>query len=132
MKLPWVSREAFEARGEGLIRQQVNHAAQLASERVRYDALLDKYIALATKTPVVPERTLPDQSIPATIASAREPSVITQTIREEAAGDPRLTGYLRRRARELKLEHPDWEPAQIAEQLGSWQTTEREGVEPPK
>ena len=59
----------------------------------------------------------------------REPSVIAKAITEEAGNDARLAAYLRKRAVELKREHKDWTPEQIAEQLGSWQSTETEGLD---
>lgn len=52
----------------------------------------------------------------------RRKSVVSEAIREQSGGDPRLMGYLRKRANDLKRDgKPD---ADIAAELSRWSTTE--------
>ncbi len=75
------------------------------------------------------DRVLPVPSSPVTATPVREPrtpDVVQQAIRDEAAGDSRLAGHLRKRANELKAEGKN--PEEIAQELRTWQTTADEGL----
>ena len=139
MKLPWQSREIANQ----IERRRVDTAEQLArrtaecaewsrlcadatnryDEMVRnYHALLDKYVALATRP--LPQTIITREHEPLPEAPARELSVIDAVIRLEAKGDHRLARYFRARAKRLKDDHPHWTDQQVATELSRWETAE--------
>lgn len=111
MKWPWVSRLSYETKCEALVSARETIAAlsgALATERTRYDALADKYVAHGT--PV----TLPTKQ--------RDP--VLDAISERAAGHPDLLRFLGVYARKARREHvPDDE---IIATVSNWNRTERD------
>lgn len=71
-----------------------------------------------------PPTVLAPVPIPATAPERRPTSVIDDVIRLEAKDDMRLTKYLRKRAKVLRGEHPQWTDGQIATELSRWETAE--------
>ena len=61
--------------------------------------------------------------IPHVALPARKKSPISDVIKQESGGDPRLAGYLRKRARQLRSEGKA--PADIASELQRWSSTEQ-------
>lgn len=124
MNLPWVSREMLNLAERRRCDAIAEHEAEVAFVYRQLDAANERIAFLL-------DRVLPVPASPVTATSVREPrepSVIAQTIRDESAGDIRLAAHLRKRARELKAEKPDWKPEQIAEELRNWQTTATDGL----
>jgi hypothetical protein len=90
---------------------------QIDRLNLRIDSLLDR----ALPVPASPVMATP-------VREPRTPDVISKAIREEAGTDTRLAAFLRKRAKELKTEHKDWEPQQIADELSQWQSTADDGL----
>jgi FtsZ-binding cell division protein ZapB len=89
--------------------------------QTRYDTLLDKYHELAQ--PKVAEKEVPG------VPAERVTSPVTDAIRAESGGNPRLAQYLSRRAAELRRENPKASAEDIAGMLQSWSSTEDDGNE---
>jgi hypothetical protein len=126
MKFPWVSRETLEetkaAYQKALDAQATeieNLKWELEHEHSLTASVIEKYAALANP-PVIHNLDVPR----GTNGEKSAVSVITQAIRDESGGDQRLAAFLRKRSRDLKAEHPDWEDEQVAAELAKWETTE--------
>lgn len=133
MKWAYVARETYDAvkRESDALRAALMAAsahARAETERAgelrwtveemgkRYDAMAERYHALAA--PPKPEMAEAAPLID------RVPSIVTQAIKDESGGDPRLAAHLRKRANELKAEKKT--PEEIVAQLSTWQSTEEE------
>lgn len=124
---PWIARTThlalIEAR-DRLITYERDRREAAETERAliaaRHADLLERYIALLSPAPVLTVASVP--SAPNVSRSTRERSVVERTIRDQAAGDPKLAAHFRKRARELKLEGLSDE--RIAVELAAWATTE--------
>lgn len=130
MKSPVVSRATYEAverralHAESMWQQEAQRATECDErwER-RFEALQAQYAALVERITASP---VPAAS-PAPLPPPPHPlSLIAQAIRDEARGDRRLADYFRKRAAELRREHPGMSDEQIALELRSWQTSEPE------
>lgn len=110
MKWPWVSRETYAAA-----------VREAETWRAEYRAMQSRYFDAVT--PRQPTLTYTE---PANEPVKKRPSPIAAAIKQESGGDPRLAGYLRKRARELRAE--GMVPADIAVELVRWQTTEEAGA----
>lgn len=123
VNLPWVSRVTYD-------QMKADHQRALDSqatviENLQWEIEHQRQLTetLVTRLlPVLPVKAAPVERAPT------EVSPITKAIRDEAAGDPRLAAFLRKRSRAIKAEHPDWEDSQIADELAKWETTETEAT----
>lgn len=84
------------------------------SWRLRYDALLDRYHAIANPPAPPPS--------PIQINQRPQASFVDQIIRDQAKGDARLTAHLHAYARELKANGNNEDEIGLA--LTQWSTTE--------
>lgn len=115
---PWVSRQvALLRENERLAMENANLRADIAI-LARFDALLEKYVAAVSPKTIT--LTTPTESLELPVK--REPSIVSQVIREQSGGDPRLAAHLRTYAGKLKREGAD--ENQIAYALGVWVSTE--------
>ncbi len=124
MKLPWVSREAFDALAASEQRWQEGWTLSQIREgetKRAFDALLEKYHALARPPEV-------SHIVPRGTVEKSEPSIIAKTIREESGGDIRLAHYFRKRVTQLRRENPKMTDEEIAEQIATWESTDTEAT----
>lgn len=114
MKLPFVSRLAYDT-----LKEQCGEAER------RYQTLLAAFTAIQTHH-AVPLTITPEGKVEPLMAPPKPRDIVQETIRQEAAGDRRMAEHLRKRARELRQEHPLWSPDQIAGELARWETADAE------
>lgn len=121
IRLPWVSRDIHD-RCMASYQNDLNAAiGREQTAQRRYDDLLERFLALAT--PPLPLANAP------TAAPEKKDSVIAKTIRAESGGDSRLSAHFWKRVKEIKVEHPDWEDSQIADELSKWDSTAVEATQ---
>lgn len=116
MRLPWVSRLSYETKCDALCSARETIAAlsrTVADERARYDALADKYVALAAPKP-------PLQAKP------RDP--VMDAITDRAQGSRELLGFLGAFARESRRNGMDDE--ELIAIVSNWNRVEKHTDEP--
>jgi len=137
MRLPWVSRLAYDQMEAAWLHEIDNRA----NTQTRHDRLLTMYHELALRVTEPPKQTVDvkpastaedaarlediarSAAMPLVpVSDSRVRSVIAQTIKDEAAGNPKIAQWLHKRARELRAENKT--PEEIAAALRQWQTTE--------
>lgn len=122
MRFPFVSRARYDLLDHnsreliGMYKgESMDLRAQLEIERARYDTLLDH--VLHPPQPVKPA------TAATTAAVAREKDPVTEKIRQEAGGDPRLLAHFTNVAVQYKRDHPSATRDEIAAQIG-WTTAD--------
>lgn len=117
MKLPWISREAHEAvlaEKEARIQDGKDALAQANATADHWRTLYEE--AIRPKVEIL--------SPPTATLSPKEPNIVLQTIRELAQGDQRMAGYLHKRKRELRREHPNISDDMLCVELQRWETSD--------
>lgn len=112
MKLPWVSREAYE-----------EIKVLFSMERVERQSVQSRYEALHAL--VITRGLVPEPSAdpaPEGLPEVKEPSLVDIAIREEADGDHRLARYFRTQA--IKERKEGKSDGDIEKSIRSWVTTE--------
>lgn len=126
MRLPWVSRDHFDA----VVSLAATAQTTLDREQRRFNVLLEKYHELSLHVTTQPVYIPPvvNPLLPTSAggppAPERVPSVVAQAIKDESQGDPKLARVLWKRARELRQENHS--PEEIAKEIRRWETTEVE------
>lgn len=122
MRWPFVSRELYDTavahanqNAGDYVTAVAGFSARLDAAEARYDALLDKYHALAHPAPAVTVAT-----VPAVTLMPSEPDPVRDCIRDESNGDHRLAQHLRSHANELRRQGK--QPADIVTALRAWET----------